>query len=61
MDLIEKKICEINKNKSDINNYAATNRAEFFSVVSEYFFERPDLLQKKHPNLYNTLEMIFKK
>lgn len=45
--------------KSDINPYGGTNRAEFFSVVSEYFFERPQLLQKKHPELYRLLEKIF--
>lgn len=44
----------------DIDEYAATNEMEFFSVASEYFFERPKLLQKKHPELYNKLEGIFK-
>lgn len=44
---------------SDINEYAATNRAEFFSVVSEYFFSRPQLLESKHPELYQLLEEIF--
>lgn len=52
-------IDEIFDGKSDINPYGATNRAEFFSVLSEYFFERPKLLKKKHPELYNLLEQIF--
>ncbi|MCB0749299.1 MAG: zinc-dependent peptidase [Ignavibacteriae bacterium] len=60
IDLINKKIDEIYKNKSDINPYGGTNKAEFFSVVSEYFFERPKLLAKKHPELYDLLEKIFK-
>ena len=60
IDLINKKIDEIYKNKSDINPYGGTNKAEFFSVISEYFFERPKLLSKKHPELYNLLEQIFK-
>ena len=60
IDLINKKIEEIYKNKSDINPYGGTNKAEFFSVVSEYFFERPRLLSKKHPELYGLLEKIFK-
>ena len=51
---------KILKGKSDINPYGATNKAEFFAVVSEYFFERPDLLQQKHPELYNLLQEIFK-
>jgi len=60
IDLINKKIDEIYDGKSDINPYGGTDRAEFFSVVSEYFFERPKLLAKNHPDLYNLLEKIFK-
>lgn len=59
IDLINKKMDEIFENKSDINPYGGTNRAEFFSVVSEYFFERPKLLAEKHPKLYDLLEQIF--
>jgi len=47
-------------NRSDINPYGATNEAEFFAVVSEYFFKRPDLLQSKHPALYDLLAAIFR-
>lgn len=60
IDLINKKIDEIYANKSDINPYGATNRSEFFSVISEYFFERPQLLKRKHPELYQLLEEVFK-
>jgi hypothetical protein len=60
LDMTFKKMQEILKEKSDINPYGATNKAEFFAVVSEYFFERPDLLQQKHPDLYTLLEQIFK-
>lgn len=59
IDLIEKKIDEIYDGASDINPYGGTNKAEFFSVISEYFFERPKLLQRKHPELYDILEKIF--
>jgi len=59
IDLINKKIDEIFEGESDINPYGGTNRAEFFSVVSEYFFERPILLEKNHPELYSLLEQIF--
>jgi len=48
------------KGRSDINLYGATNEAEFFAVVSEYFFERPKELQEKHPELYEALEQMFK-
>jgi len=52
-------IKEILKGNSDINPYGATNQGEFFAVVSEYFFERPDLLKEKHPELYALLLKIF--
>jgi Mlc titration factor MtfA (ptsG expression regulator) len=57
--LIEKKIEEIYANKSDVNPYGATSRIEFFAVISEYFFERPQLLAQKHPDLYELLGKIF--
>lgn len=60
-NLMYQKIHEILSNESDINPYGATNEAEFFAVISEYFFERPALLQKKHPRLYELLEEIFNK
>lgn len=60
IDLMNKKMDEIYNKTSDINPYGGTNRAEFFSVASEYFFERPKLLAKKHPQLYFLLEKIFK-
>lgn len=59
IDLINKKIKEIYDGTSDINPYGGTNNAEFFSVASEYFFEQPQLLQRKHPELYEILESIF--
>ncbi len=59
IDLIHKKIDEIYEGKSDINPYGTTNKAEFFAVISEYFFERPKLLKQKHPELYQLLEGIF--
>lgn len=57
---IQEEIQEIKDNESDINPYGATNEAEFFSVVSEYFFKRPKLLAQKHPDLYVLLERIFR-
>lgn len=60
INMMHKNIQEIINNHSDINPYASVNQAEFFAVVAEYFFERPDLLEKKHPDLYNMLSQIFK-
>jgi MtfA peptidase len=49
----------IAEQRSDINPYGATNQAEFFAVAGEYFFERPGLLEDKHPELYALLQKIF--
>ena len=38
--------------KTLIDEYGATNPAEFFSVVTETFFEKPYYLKKKRPELY---------
>lgn len=54
-DLVNKKTNEICKKKSNIRDYGATNSAEFFAVASEYFFERPKMLQQKHPQLFEAL------
>ncbi|UFH53221.1 zinc-dependent peptidase [Spirosoma sp. KNUC1025] len=60
LQLIHKSIRDIKTNHSDINPYGITNEAEFFAVVSEYFFKRPDLLHEKHPELFARLEEIFR-
>lgn len=59
LQLMRREIDLIMKNKSDISPYGATNEAEFFAVVSEYFFERPKLFKEKHPELFELLQKIF--
>lgn len=61
LELIRSKSKEIREKKAKINNYALTNDAEFFAVVTEYFFEHPEMMVKKHPELYKQLEVIFNK
>ncbi|MEO5910629.1 MAG: zinc-dependent peptidase [Pelobium sp.] len=39
--------------------YALTNEAEFLAVASEYFFEKPDAFQDKHPQLYDMMSKMF--
>lgn len=60
-DLMNRKMSEIQRKKSDINSYGASSQIEFFAVASEYFFERPELLAKKHPKLFRSLRLIFNK
>jgi Mlc titration factor MtfA (ptsG expression regulator) len=59
LSLVKKQSDKIVANHSDIDGYGATNQQEFFAVASEYFFERPDLLKTKHPELYQTLSKVF--
>lgn len=58
-ELLRRKVLEIEQGQSNIRDYGATNRAEFFAVASEYFFERPAMLKRKHPKLYNALSGIY--
>lgn len=44
---------------TDINPYGATNTAEFFAVVSEYYFKQPQLLQAQYPELYEYLHKMY--
>jgi Mlc titration factor MtfA (ptsG expression regulator) len=59
LNLINENITEIAEGRSDINIYGATNKAEFFAVASEYFFDRPDIFKEKHKDLYNLMTEIF--
>jgi Mlc titration factor MtfA (ptsG expression regulator) len=59
LNLIAESIAEIKSGKSDINVYGAKNKAEFFAVAAEYFFEQPDLFKKKHAALYQLMTQIF--
>jgi Mlc titration factor MtfA (ptsG expression regulator) len=59
LDLVHGEIEKILSGESDINPYGATNEAEFFSVVSEYFFMQPQLLRAQHPELYDKLKSIY--
>lgn len=42
-----------------IDSYGATNPAEFFAVATETFFEKPKVLQKKYPELYDELAEFY--
>lgn len=44
---------------SDIDAYGATSPPEFFAVVTEHFFERPEQLHARHPALYAELAAFY--
>lgn len=41
--------------RSVMDDYGATDPAEFFAVATETFFEKPAQMRKKHPELYDEL------
>jgi len=43
-----------------IDPYAAEDPAEFFAVLSELFFERPDALQEVYPMVYAQLSAFYR-
>lgn len=59
LHLLHAEIQKIKTGQSDINDYGGTSEIEFLAVAGEYFFQRPDRLNKKHPKLYHMLEKIF--
>ncbi|MBD0278533.1 MAG: zinc-dependent peptidase [Flavisolibacter sp.] len=59
--LMQQTIEQIRKGESDINPYAATSPVECFAVLSEYYFEHPDLFKANHPELHTLLTRIFVK
>lgn len=42
-----------------LDQYGATNPAEFFAVVTECFFETPEALNRAHPELYKQLKAYY--
>ncbi|GMU94183.1 MAG: hypothetical protein AMXMBFR4_32410 [Candidatus Hydrogenedentota bacterium] len=52
---------DIERNRDTfIDEYGATNPAEFFAVLTETFFERPHTLQRRHPELYEVLQNYYR-
>jgi hypothetical protein len=44
-----------------IDSYAAEGPDEFFAVVCEYFYERPELLRSEYPDVYGQLSLFFRR
>jgi MtfA peptidase len=42
-----------------LDKYGATNPAEFFAVVTEYFFEQPQQFRERYPELYEELKLYY--
>ena len=42
------------------DSYAATDEAEFFAVVTECFFCKPENMKHHHPKLYQVLKDFYR-
>jgi Mlc titration factor MtfA (ptsG expression regulator) len=49
----------IERHRSVLREYGATNEAELFAVATEAFFEKPQTLAAKHPKLYAMLAATY--
>ena len=47
-------------NHTAIDSYAAESPAEFFAVCSEVFFERPEVLDRYYPEVYQQFKMFYR-
>jgi len=45
--------------RSVLDAYGATNKAEFFAVATETFFEKPAQLERERPELYQQLKQFY--
>lgn len=47
------------KQRKVLRMYGATNEAEFFAVATESFFEKPDQMRKRTPDLYDEMRRFY--
>lgn len=59
LQLMHREMRAIENGQSDIRDYGAESEAEFLSVASEYFFQRPERFAREHPELYELMSNIF--
>jgi Mlc titration factor MtfA (ptsG expression regulator) len=48
------------KGRRLLRDYGATNEAEFFAVATETFFEKPQQMKKREPELYAVLSAYYR-
>lgn len=59
MDEIESEVELVGEQTASIDPYAASDPAECFAVLSEYFFTAPDLLAERFPAMYQHLQQFY--
>jgi Mlc titration factor MtfA (ptsG expression regulator) len=51
---------EMTGEELEIDPYASESPAEFFAVLSEYFFELPDVLSAEYPAVYAQMRRFYR-
>lgn len=59
MNSIQDEIDLVGENAASIDAYAATEPAECFAVLSEYFFSAPELFAPRFPSLYQRFRLFY--
>ncbi|ALV91869.1 MULTISPECIES: DgsA anti-repressor MtfA [Pantoea] len=60
MEEIEAEVELVGEQAATIDPYAASDAAECFAVLSEYFFSAPDLLAQRFPAMYQHLQQFYR-
>ena len=57
---VSEELASDSQDAKHIDDYAYTNEAEYFAVLTEYFFEAPENLQRKAPRLYEMMQAMYR-
>ncbi|MDF2786714.1 MAG: DgsA anti-repressor MtfA [Pantoea eucrina] len=60
MHEIEDEVALTGEEAATFDPYAASDPAECFAVLSEYFFTAPDLLRQRFPDMYRHLQLFYR-
>jgi hypothetical protein len=58
-ELLADELERVRRGRSPLRSYAGTNEAELFAVATEVFFEKPETLAAKAPELYDALRDFY--
>jgi len=59
VEVMQREFEKVHKGRSLLRSYAGTDPAEFFACAVEAFFEQPDKVREKAPDLYAQLSRFF--
>lgn len=57
--LLQQELARVRERRSVLDSYAGKNTGELFAVAVEHFFQQPDELKRRHPELFRALSEFF--